>query len=635
MTIKQVSGADGYQNVQQEPSVSKSPAQTSSTPAKQTEQDLRGRKVTQDKQGQGSINSVAKSALAVAQPVTQQHSATISNMASDSNLLKAHEELFSKLNLAQLEQRNKKFGELMKACQEKPDVSNFVQINQELDAAYAEALSVESFLQIDPIYSQQYEQYRADLGRLFSPSDMLKTSSLDHMAQIRTEVDKLLAGQTPSTQQSLHLQNELEKICQYNCYATQYTKNEPELELIKGQVEQCSRDLLQVNSFLSVENTTHPSNLQPAAGTSGPTGLENFGNTCWMNSSLQALKASGLMEKLVQRVGSDQEWVRNHKNYQSLSLMVANKQMKQEELDNLHLPENIDKFLDKYKENPLRGLLFSLRDDYAIYKALERQGAYTALRTINDALDDPQYDKEKLSGSLLTLSTAIRNVKNMSGSDWRLNQQQDAEEFVTLLVSSLNYNPTSMGSISECVHAKEKHTVTNPVETTSACQMSFITPTNDLQTLFDQNFSFQSSNNTLKFEVNGKQVTSDTPGFDKKYHLTHAPDILPLQMKRFGYDMQMRTTNKNDNVVGLKADKKGNFHLNAAAAFQDKPKSVPYLVNSFVVHQGSSVRGGHYISFYRKDDQWYYASDTTVRKADINEVKQGLSHAYLIFLKKE
>ena len=61
--------------------------------------------------------------------------------------------------------------------------------------------------------------------------------------------------------------------------------------------------------------------------------------------------------------------------------------------------------------------------------------------------------------------------------------------------------------------------------------------------------------------------------------------------------------------------------------------AVDYSLSAVVVHQGGAS-GGHYVSYVRAAaDQWYYASDSLVRKCTLADVLS--SQAYMLFYSKE
>ena len=79
-----------------------------------------------------------------------------------------------------------------------------------------------------------------------------------------------------------------------------------------------------------------------------------------------------------------------------------------------------------------------------------------------------------------------------------------------------------------------------------------------------------------------------------------------------------------------------------------------YGLYAVIVHEGSSIHGGHYVAYvktrptsskmpkngehgeydvqYCKKGQWYFTSDTYVRKCSLEEVKQ--SKAYILFYER-
>ncbi len=521
-------------------------------------------------------------------------------------------EQLQKNYIAKLDNHQSHFDEKLKSNKNNLTVENFATLSQELDAAYAQSLGMEALLGCEPKWSTHYLEQRKIIEESFKNSKTLKGS----MDGIKAEIDALTKGNL-GINESLDLQKKLQAIWQYNCYAIQHAAIRPDLQLTPAQRETYSECLLLVNAHLAVANTT------PQAATVSSTGLVNLGNTCWMNSSLQSLNASGLLVQIIARANSDQQWLESHPYHQRLIASI-----KPEEAQGL--PGNLPALWQTYKTNlSIRPLLFGLSDDYALHQELRKTGAYGALQTIHRALNEPtDIQRGELGAALQTLSTSICAVKTLSApqaAPWIPGNQQDAEEFVNLLMRVLNFKPVTMQSSSTFTLDNIQQTKQYPIEATTICQINFLSGTNNLQELFNLNFEPVKNENT-PLRVNDRVVLE----FNQKSNLTALPEILPLQMKRF-----VAGGAKNTTRVGLNPDDDGNFKLNAATALEKNNGAVAYKAVSFVLHMGGTG-GGHYVSYYKKDAQWYYASDSDVHPVnDIKQVQNALSESYMIFFQKE
>lgn len=85
----------------------------------------------------------------------------------------------------------------------------------------------------------------------------------------------------------------------------------------------------------------------------------------------------------------------------------------------------------------------------------------------------------------------------------------------------------------------------------------------------------------------------------------------PLHINMSSYISSLNTSNTNNK-------KKRNIN-----------NSCNYILTSIIVHLGYSIHNGHYITYFRKNDQWFYANDIEIKQVSINEVLH--QSAFLLF----
>lgn len=105
-------------------------------------------------------------------------------------------------------------------------------------------------------------------------------------------------------------------------------------------------------------------------------------------------------------------------------------------------------------------------------------------------------------------------------------------------------------------------------------------------------------------------------------------NVLVLQL---GRDSFRGTTTVHDSTkVAFPEDGVIDF----SKAHQLAPGSLKYQVKSFVHLTSGSKDFGHYVSYVKKQDQWFCCNDSVVTEVSEDDAKKALSEAYIFFFEK-
>jgi len=63
-------------------------------------------------------------------------------------------------------------------------------------------------------------------------------------------------------------------------------------------------------------------------------------------------------------------------------------------------------------------------------------------------------------------------------------------------------------------------------------------------------------------------------------------------------------------------------------------ENAEYLCDGFSIHNGSSLDGGHYVCYVKRQDKWWYCSDTTVYEVAKGQALDAMKHGYLFHFAK-
>jgi len=100
--------------------------------------------------------------------------------------------------------------------------------------------------------------------------------------------------------------------------------------------------------------------------------------------------------------------------------------------------------------------------------------------------------------------------------------------------------------------------------------------------------------------------------------------LLPIQLHRFRNDLS-----KIDTAIT------NTMHLTIPARIQYNPNRHPvdinYELQGFIVHEGTTMRFGHYVAYIQQAGQWKLYDDSSVTKVTPEQAERAAEQAYLYF----
>ncbi|UHA73454.1 hypothetical protein [Paenibacillus sp. 481] len=219
-----------------------------------------------------------------------------------------------------------------------------------------------------------------------------------------------------------------------------------------------------------------------------------------------------------------------------------------------------------------------------------------------------------LEAEILAFRKALLRNGWINGNVSRIASQQDAAELLLFLTDKLNFNDQvkvrttyALNDGEEQVDSKEAALVLNQIEEGM-----------DLNQLVELN----TSSMIERFR--------DESNVQSNRKFTSLPNVLTIQLARFTYSRELQRVVKIDTTVPV-PDRELTIN---PACIENGTEAVKYELNSFILHLGASPDSGHYVGYFRKNNQWYGFNDSLMRVVSPAEVDIVSRHAYLLSFTK-
>jgi len=113
----------------------------------------------------------------------------------------------------------------------------------------------------------------------------------------------------------------------------------------------------------------------------------------------------------------------------------------------------------------------------------------------------------------------------------------------------------------------------------------------------------------------------DRSDFIRRFHT--APQTLLVHLKRFARDPVSGAEVKNTRAYDVPLE----TILTADKSVDNR--EARYECNGFIQHLGSTLNGGHYVAYIKREGKWWYCSDSYIREAGPEAVEAARRNAYI------
>lgn len=207
-------------------------------------------------------------------------------------------------------------------------------------------------------------------------------------------------------------------------------------------------------------------------------------------------------------------------------------------------------------------------------------------------------------------------------------QQEDAHEFMRALISNLVMNG----------HNKQLSSLFDGLlESSVTCQtcgrasltrdryMDLSVDINDIDiaTLDDALFEFTKDELLTEDNVVFCQRCRKKQSVTKGLRLATAPSILVVHLKRFAFNDYGRLVRLHKRIEFPQRLEIGDYMSNL-----NKARPPAYELVGVLVHQGQTCASGHYLSFVKKNGEWFKCNDSEVSRVDESTVM--MQQAYIL-----
>lgn len=324
-----------------------------------------------------------------------------------------------------------------------------------------------------------------------------------------------------------------------------------------------------------------------------PAGLQNLGNTCYMNSILQCLIATVQLRDLV----TDQSFVRD--------MVTMNKAFSYSKYKG-ELLLAFNALFEAYKMAPsyvspdkLRGTFVSKNNQFNNFL---QQDANEFLTSFLDGLEGDTLVSNKISVKLPVWDSQ--------------NSKESYENKVINFVSSNSVSP-----LRTMFQGIQMSKLIQGGETSYKAQL-FSSLELPIPILLRQLTLDDCLNKYLESEERTELLGMEMVTYRKQYSLLTLPNILVVSLNRFELN-ETRTTFKK-----IQTDVQFNKTWNIQGNI--------YELYAYSLHHGQSMSGGHYTAKVKYGDTWYMADDSSTRRLDAGApANEDFKDMYILFYKKQ
>lgn len=207
-------------------------------------------------------------------------------------------------------------------------------------------------------------------------------------------------------------------------------------------------------------------------------------------------------------------------------------------------------------------------------------------------------------------------------------QQEDAHEFMRALLSNLVMNGHNR-QLSSLFDGLLESSVTCQVcgraSLTRDRYMDLSVDINDVEitTLDDALFEFTKDELLTEDNAVFCQRCRKKQSVTKGLRLATAPSIMVIHLKRFAFNDYGRLVRLHKRIEFPQKLEIGDYMSNL-----NKARPPPYSLVGVLVHQGQTCASGHYLSFVKKNGEWFKCNDSEVSKVDESTVM--MQQAYIL-----
>lgn len=379
-------------------------------------------------------------------------------------------------------------------------------------------------------------------------------------------------------------------------------------------------------------------------------GIENVGNSCYLNSAIQVLLQIPFFKSALLQ----ENWQTDFLNILEGDLNAFSKQLRDlSEPGSLNL-ENLKAIVKEWGESSS-----SLFDDNTLLEATRSRFIEPSLKeaetnileklfqkvasekkieqAVKDFIllyDTPNYD----SGKLKKASRKMRNAFFDAGVFFLSHSRTGMEDAVQIL-EKLLYNLNYQVNLVKLKFEKGKDVPLGHKETQPFQVIQVELPRDNdggapsLQEVLDQAFSRSSHHDAdpIRIESSLDSTVFEANDWDEKQSLENPPPYLVLQMKRYlkiegDGDVELE---KIDTAFKLPAD----FTFDLSKGFDQENGSVQYRLKAMVHHDDWGTKRadtGHYTALIEKEGSWSHADDSRVSEVIAPDRLMGTGYLYIL-----